>query len=298
MNINSIKKLKKLKIENTISQFYNRQIRFSIISFLYLFFISYLTLFNNNVKNNDIKNIYIIIASILLIIYSYKTYKIKINEINSNNIVKWLLTVFIFSSCIWYAKHKINFLYGIMPDNIFYSSYAYGFFLAISISGILYGLSLLIYLSFKNVSFCQSLLSIFISYPLYSFFFPALQLNNSNINHVFYLLVLISLIYIFLSFIILKINKIYRINKKASIKNVITSAISILSICYALLMLGFFLLTIDPKVNKYFLYLDSYSQSECGKPSPNISYVNKNDHECIKITFNNFEEIRIDSIKK
>ncbi|HHA2002959.1 TPA: hypothetical protein ACOEMK_004804, partial [Enterobacter kobei] len=59
-----------------------------------------------------------------------------------HSIIKWIGTVLIFSSYMWYAKHKINFDYDIQPEYLIYSSYGYAFAMAIPLSLSIYGLSI------------------------------------------------------------------------------------------------------------------------------------------------------------
>ncbi|EOC0423645.1 hypothetical protein ACI0Z5_004222, partial [Cronobacter sakazakii] len=116
--------------------------------------------------------------SVAFIFCAYNNKKTIVNKMIEHSIIKWIGTVLIFSICMWYAKHKINFDYDIQPEYLIYSSYGYAFAMAIPLSLSIYGLSIFIYLYFGRITAYQCFYAAILTIPFSAMLRETIEKNQ------------------------------------------------------------------------------------------------------------------------
>jgi len=263
--------------------------------------------------------------SVTFIFCAYNNKKTIVNKMIENSIVKWIGTVLIFSVCMWYAKHKLNFDYEIQPEYLIYSSYGYAFAMAIPLSLFIYGLSIFLYLYFGRITVYQCFYAAILTVPLYIILKETVKKNQELDFRIVMLIVFALAFGIKAMFKVMQktSKKATSSNKKNLLsiakimaqdtnraklilmiwfKKLLTSsnsylrAIDLLSIAIALLFIGVFAIKIIPENQKSFLLLDAFFKTDCNTKKDSFSYIRKSKNECYKISSKGMEVIEMKSL--
>ena len=121
-------------------------IKFNIASSIYLIGVIIVTLNFSFFNKYSFFSILSILISITFLFCAYQNKKMEVNKLVGNGIIKWISTVCVFSLCLWYSKHRLNFDYDIEVEYLNYSVYGYAFAIAIPLCLFIYGLCIFIYM--------------------------------------------------------------------------------------------------------------------------------------------------------
>lgn len=238
-----------------------------------------------------IQNRVFLIISLLLsmafLTCAYQNKKTHIDQLIGNSIVKWISTVLIFSVCLWYSKHKLNWDYEIEADYLNYSSYGYAFALSIPLCFFIYGLSIFTHLYATRITAYQAFYAAIITLPL-CYMLKDLFESQKGVNFILTILLVMVIPYGFIIFfkksnrtnkasknifILFIINKISinraRLILKLWLKNLLIALDSylkvsdLISIGIALIFVGSFSISIIPEHQRSFLLLDAFSTTDC-----------------------------------
>ncbi|HBJ7369757.1 TPA: hypothetical protein LDI91_002695, partial [Salmonella enterica subsp. enterica serovar Corvallis] len=129
-----------------------------------------------------LENIYIaapiFLSSIALLTSVYIGYRDLLNKVFNNAVVKWGVTGFTYSVCLWIAKFKLDIAYGIVPENLNYSTLAYAFMLSFPIGAMICAITVYIYIFLRDVSPAKIVISSMISVYIGSLAQHHIQVNN------------------------------------------------------------------------------------------------------------------------
>ncbi len=260
--------------------------------------------------------------SVAFIFCAYNNKKTIVNKMIEHSIIKWIGTVLIFSSCMWYAKHKINFDYDIQPEYLIYSSYGYAFAMAIPLSLSIYGLSIFIYLYLGRITAYQCFYAAILTIPFSAMLRETIEKNQEVDFKVIMLLVFGLAFGIITMFKAMpktnkestspnKKNLLYiaktmaqDINRAKLIlmiwfkkilicSNSFLRVADLLSTAIALLFIGVFSIKIIPEYQKSFLLLDAFSKTDCNTKKDSFSYIRKSKNECYRINSKGIEIIEM-----
>ncbi|EOC0406049.1 hypothetical protein ACI00K_003376, partial [Cronobacter sakazakii] len=146
--------------------------------------IIYLIPFGYLIVENQLwlENIYIaapvFLSSIALLTSVYIGYRDLLNEVFNNTVVKWGVTGFTYSVCLWIAKFKLNIAYGIDPENLKYSTLAYAFMLSFPIGAMICAIVVYIYILLRDVSPAKIVISSILSVYIGGLAQHYIQMNN------------------------------------------------------------------------------------------------------------------------
>ena len=259
------------------------------------------------------------LLSIIFLYCSYQNKKLMVNIVVENSIIKWASTVCVFSICLWYAKHKLNFDYGIELEYLNYSVYSYAFAMAIPLCLFIYGIGIFMHVYLGKVTAYQSFYSTILALPFCYLLKNSME-NQQGIDFVIYIFFIISLPYgvvMLLKPIITphkkdKKNVIHIKRKSLNPKRVklilkiwfkknlramnnLLRITDLVSIAVALLYVGIFSIGVIPEYQKSFVLLDAYSKTDCNDRKDSFFYLRKSSFECYKITYEGFEIKRMES---
>jgi len=255
-----------------------------VFSMIYLSSLAYLFSHNTTWANNLYIATPLAIFSASLVACGYKICRNTINKAFSNEIVKWVFTVFIYSCCLWYAKWKINIDYGITPDNINYAAISYALILFIPVAFLVCSIISYVYIYLKGISFeklfISSFLSFLIGYTLSN------QLHLKRDIEIFLALALI----IFFPYSMASLIPFFK--EKWSFSSFLDS-ISLLSASIALFIVCIICFEGTSKAQKYLLFLDASASSSCNLSTIDGFYLRKNDNQCYKVVFDNSKKIQL-----
>ncbi|HGE5347048.1 TPA: hypothetical protein ACGG6H_004585, partial [Escherichia coli] len=129
-----------------------------------------------------LENIYvaapIFLSSIALLTSVYIGCRDLLNKVFNNAVVKWGVTGFTYSVCLWIAKFKLDIAYGIVPENLNYSTLAYAFMLSFPIGAMICAITVYIYIFLRDVSPAKIVISSMISVYIGNLAQHHMQMNN------------------------------------------------------------------------------------------------------------------------
>lgn len=260
-----------------------------------------------------------LLSSVTFLICAYQNKKTHVDKIIENSIVKWVSTVLIFSVCLWYAKHKLNWEYEIEADFLNYSSYRYAFALTIPLCLFIYGLCIFLNIYLRKITAYQAFYAAIIATPLcytlkdiienqkglnfilaiglvtaipYGLMIFGKHIINGNKNH--------KNMFILFKFKTMNFNRLQSILKIWLKKSLIffnnyLKVSDLLSIATALLFVGSFSISIIPEHKRSFLLLDAFSKTDCNTKKDAYFYLRKSNNECYRITSKGIEIMEMKS---
>lgn len=290
-------------------------IKFNIASFIYLI-CSIIYIFNfNTLTQNRIIPIISILLSITFLFCAYQNKKTTVNKLVGNEIIKWISTVCIFSVCLWYSKHKLNFDYDIETEYLNYSAYGYAFAIAIPLCLFIYGLCVFSHVYLGKFTVYQSFYATILALPL-CYLLKDFIHNQHGVNLIFRVGLILVIPYGFIN-LLTSMKNVYKNTlpfkeKKLTIKRIklilkiwIKKSITrlnsylkitdLLSIATALLYIGIFSIGIIPEYQRTFLLLDAFYKTDCNDKRDSFLYLRKSDNECYRITSNRVEITKMES---
>lgn len=291
-------------------------LKFNITSLTYLIGAILVVFKFPSFTQDRVLSILSILLSLTFLFCAYQNKKIEVDKLAENNIIKWISTVCIFSICLWYSKHKLNFDYDIEVEYLNYSAYGYAFAMAIPLCLFLYGLCIFIHIYLRRITAYQSFYSAIITVPL-CYLLEDFIRNLHGINFILVIMLIITLPYGFINFSksIKKANKntllfpkenpleIKRI--KSTLKIWLTKNLTnannylkitdLLSIVIALIYISIFSIGIIPEHQSSFLLLDALYKTDCNDKRDSFLYLRKSDDECYRITFDKVEITKMES---
>lgn len=260
-----------------------------------------------------------LLSSVTFLICAYQNKKTHVDKIIENSIVKWVSTVLIFSVCLWYAKHKLNWEYEIEADFLNYSSYGYAFALAIPLCLFIYGLCIFLHIYLERITAYQAFYAAIIAIPLCYILKDIIE-NQKGINFILAMGLVIAMPYGFMIFgkQIINGNKIHKnmfilfkvktmnfnrlqsvlkiwFKKSLIVFNNYLKVSDLLSIAAALLFVGSFSISIIPEHQSAFLLLDAFSKTDCNTKKDAYLYLRKSNNECYRITSKGIEIMEMKS---
>ncbi|MEY0017394.1 hypothetical protein AB7W42_20910 [Providencia rettgeri] len=283
-----------------------KNVNFRIAALIY--FVSIIitrALLNTNIILNNLS----VFLSAFFLFLAYQNKKIGFDKWVGNPIIKWFATVCVFSTCLWYSKHKLNFEYDIEPEYLIYSAYISAFFMAIFSCLFLYCLFVFIYANFIfiNIKKTRILYLLFytavITIPV-SYYFDDFIKNQYDDNLIPLIIFVFSLSLSIVLFLMnsLSLDKKSKKNlnkKKMNIKRFFLTikivseksfkAVEFFSIAVALFYVWIFLIKIIPVYHESFLLLDAYYKTDCNDKRDSFLYLRISDNECYKITSSGFQ---------
>ncbi len=313
--------MQRMKVSLTLKNGYQMNkhlpnLNFNCISLIYLTG-SVVVIFNSDFFMRDrFFPIVSILLSITFLFCAYQNNKIIVNKLVGTSIVKWVSTVCVFSVCLWYSKHKLNFDYDIEAEYLNYSAYGYAFAMAIPLCLFIYGLCIFMYVYLGKVTAYQSFYSAIITL-IFCYLLQDFINNLHGVDFTFGMGVTLFFPYGFIMLLrsIKKINKNnIAISKKRTINIKMIKAIfkawfkkhlasvndylkitDLLSIVAALIYIATFSFGIIPEYQSSFLLLDAFYKTDCNDKKDSFLYLRKSNSECYRVTFNNFEVTRMES---
>lgn len=298
---------------------YFPNLKFNIASSLYLAGAVIVTIKFQILIQNRLFLILSLLISITFLICAYQNKKTHVDKTIENSIVKWVSTVLIFSVCLWYSKHKLNWDYEIEAEYLNYSSYGYAFALAISLCLFIYGLSIFTHIYLRRITAYQAFYAAIISLPLCYMLKDFIE-HQKGVNFILTMLLFTGIPYGFIiffkqfnrgdkiiknMFILFKIKtitikRIYRILKiwfkKCLIAlNKYLKVSDLMAIAAALIFVGSFSISIIPEHQRSFLLLDAFSTTDCNTKKDSYFYLRKSSDECYRIASKGIEILEMKS---
>ncbi|WP_144838186.1 hypothetical protein [Leclercia adecarboxylata] len=292
-------------------------LKFNIASSLYLAGAIIVTVKFQTLIQNRLFLTLSLLLSITFLICAYQNKKTHVDKIIENSIVKWVSTVLIFSVCLWYSKHKLNWDYEIEAEYLNYSSYGYAFALAISLCLFIYGLSIFTHIYLRRITAYQAFYAAIITLPLcyilkdfiehqkgvnfiltmllltgmpYGFIMLFKQFNSENkINKNMFILFKVKMITIKRAQLILKI----WFKKYLIVLNNYLKVSDLIAIAAALIFVGSFSISIIPEHQRSFLLLDAFSTTDCNTSKDSYLYLRKSSGECYRIASKGIEIVEM-----
>lgn len=260
-----------------------------------------------------------LLLSITFLICAYQNKKTHVDKIIENSIVKWVSTVLIFSVCLWYSKHKLNWDYDIETGHLNYSAYGYAFALAISLCLFIYGLCIFTHIYLRRITAYQAFYAAIITLPLCYMLKDYIE-HQKGVNFILTMLLVIGTPYGFIIFF-KKFNCRNKINKNMFIlfkvktitinrarlilkiwfkKSLIVlnnylKVSDLMAIAAALIFVGLFSISIIPDYQRSFLLLDAFSTTDCNTKKDSYLYLRKSIDECYRITSKGIEIMEMKS---
>lgn len=291
-------------------------IKFNIASSIYLIGVIIVTLNFSFFNKDSFFSILSILISITFLFCAYQNKKMEVNKLVGNGIIKWISTVCVFSLCLWYSKHRLNFDYDIEVEYLNYSVYGYAFAIAIPLCLFIYGLCIFIYMYIGRVTAYQSFYAAIIAIPLcyllknyihgqhginfvltmglililpYCFMMLLKNINNANNN--------IFIIFKEIPFDIKKMKSLLSMwfKKALTTTNNYMKITDLLSIASALIYIGSFSIGIIPEHQRAFLLLDAFYRTDCNDKKDSFLYLRKSKNECYRITTKGLEVKKMES---
>lgn len=298
---------------------YFPNLKFNIASSLYLVGAIIVIMKFPSLIQNRLFLILSLLSSVTFLICAYQNKKTHVDKIIENSIVKWVFTVLIFSVCLWYTKHKLNWEYEIEADFLNYSSYGYAFALAIPLCLFIYGLCIFLHIYLGKITSYQAFYAAIISMPLCYILKDIIE-NQKGIDFILAMGLVTVMPYGFIifgkqfingnkthknMFILFKVKtmnfnrlksvlKIWLKNSLIVFNNYLKVS-DLLSIAAALLFVGSFSISIIPEHQRSFLLLDAFSKTDCNTKKDVYLYLRKSNDECYRITSKGIEIMEMKS---
>ncbi|WP_192033332.1 hypothetical protein IFU02_009560 [Pantoea agglomerans] len=298
---------------------YFPNLKFNIASSIYLAGAIIVTMKFQILFQNRLFLILSLLLSITFLICAYQNKKTHVDKIIENSIVKWVSTVLIFSVCLWYSKHKLNWDYDIETGYLNYSAYGYAFALAISLCLFIYGLCIFTHIYLRRITAYQAFYAAIITLPLCYMLKDYIE-HQKGVNFILTMLLVIGIPYGFIIFFKQfncrnKINKnmfiffkvktitinrarlILKIwfKKHLIVLNNYLKVSDLMAIAAALIFVGLFSISIIPDHQRSFLLLDAFSTTDCNTKKDSYLYLRKSSGECYRITSKGIEIMEMKS---
>lgn len=242
-----------------------------------------------------LENIYIaapiFLSSIALLTSVYIGYRDLLNKVFNNAVVKWGVTGFTYSVCLWIAKFKLDIAYGIVPENLNYSTLAYAFMLSFPIGAMICAITVYIYIFLRDVSPVKIVISSMISVYIGSLAQHHIQVNNLPEK-----IILIGLI-IMVPYNMVNLTSSLVIKRKFNF-NRLVSGLSLFAVSVALFIISMTAMKYIERFQEKFIFLDARTSTTCGSLESKSLYIEKNENQCYKISGNKFSELRLTLVDK
>lgn len=242
-----------------------------------------------------LENIYIaapiFLSSIALLTSVYIGYRDLLNKVFNNAVVKWGVTGFTYSVCLWIAKFKLDIAYGIVPENLNYSTLAYAFMLSFPIGAMICAITVYIYIFLRDVSPAKIVISSMISVYIGSLAQHHIQVNNLPEK-----IILIGLI-IMVPYNMVNLASSLVIKRKFNF-NRLVSGLSLFAVSVALFIISMTAMKYIERFQEKFIFLDARTSTTCGRSESKSLYIEKNENQCYKISGNKFSELRLTLVDK
>ena len=259
--------------------------------------IIYLIPFGYLVVENPLwlENIYIaapvFLSSIALLTSVYIGYRDLLNKVFNNTVVKWGVTGFTYSVCLWIAKFKLNIAYGIDPENLNYSTLAYAFMLSFPIGAMICAIVVYIYIFLRDVSPAKIVISSILSVYIEGLAQHYIQMNNLAEKKI-----IIGLI-IMVPYNIVNLASSLFFRKNFNFNRLI-SGLSLFAVSVALFIISMTAMKYVERFQEKFIFLDTRISTTCGNSENQALYIEKNDSQCYKVSGNKFSDLRLTLVDK
>lgn len=257
--------------------------------------IIYLIPFGYLVVENPVwlENIYIaapvFLSSIALLTSVYIGYRDLLNKVFNNTVVKWGVTGFTYSVCLWIAKFKLNIAYGIDPENLNYSTLAYAFMLSFPIGAMICAIVVYIYIFLRDVSPAKIVIS-----SILSVYIGGLAQHYIQMNNLAEKIIIIGLI-IMVPYNIVNLASSLFFRKNFNFNQLI-SGLSLFAVSVALFIISMTAMKYVERFQEKFIFLDTRISTTCGNSENQALYIEKNDSQCYKVSGN--KDLRLTLVDK
>lgn len=257
--------------------------------------IIYLIPFGYLVVENPLwlENIYIaapvFLSSIALLTSVYIGYRDLLNKVFNNTVVKWGVTGFTYSVCLWIAKFKLNIAYGIDPENLNYSTLAYAFMLSFPIGAMICAIVVYIYIFLRDVSPAKIVIS-----SILSVYIGGLAQHYIQMNNLAEKIIIIGLI-IMVPYNIVNLASSLFFRKNFNFNRLI-SGLSLFAVSVALFIISMTAMKYVERFQEKFIFLDTRISTTCGNSENQALYIEKNDSQCYKVSGN--KDLRLTLVDK
>ncbi|HAV9062264.1 TPA: hypothetical protein JLE76_002051 [Escherichia coli] len=242
-----------------------------------------------------LENIYIaapiFLSSIALLTSVYIGYRDLLNKVFNNAVVKWGVTGFTYSVCLWIAKFKLDIAYGIVPENLNYSTLAYAFMLSFPIGAMICAITVYIYIFLRDVSPAKIVIS-----SMTSVYIGSLAQHHIQVNNLPEKIILIGLI-IMVPYNMVNLASSLVIKRKFNF-NRLVSGLSLFAVSVALFIISMTAMKYIERFQEKFIFLDARTSTTCGSSESKSLYIEKNENQCYKISGNKFSELRLTLVDK
>ena len=259
--------------------------------------IIYLIPFGYLVVENPLwlENIYIaapvFLSSMALLTRVYIGYGDLLNKVFYNTVVKWVVTGFTYSVCLWIAKFKLNIAYGIDPENLNYSTLAYAFMLSFPIGAMICAIVVYIYIFLRDVSPAKIVIS-----SILSVYIGGLAQHYIQMNNLAEKIIIIGLI-IMVPYNIVNLASPLFFRKNFNFNRLI-SGLSLFAVSVALFIISMTAMKYVERFQEKFIFLDTRISTTCGNSENQALYIEKNDSQCYKVSGNKFSDLRLTLVDK
>ncbi|MGG7445759.1 hypothetical protein ACQ3G7_06720 [Kosakonia oryzendophytica] len=242
-----------------------------------------------------LENIYIaapiFLSSIALLTSVYIGYRDLLNKVFNNAVVKWGVTGFTYSVCLWFAKFKLDIAYGIVPENLNYSTLAYAFMLSFPIGAMICAITVYIYIFLRDVSPAKIVIS-----SIISAYIGNLAQHHMQINNLPEKIILIGLI-IMVPYNMVNLASSLVIKRKFNF-NRLVSGLSLFAVSVALFIISMTAMKYIERYQEKFIFLDARTSTTCDSSESKSLYIEKNENQCYRISGNKFSELRLTLVDK
>ncbi|WP_075208282.1 hypothetical protein [Klebsiella michiganensis] len=242
-----------------------------------------------------LENIYvaapIFLSSIALLTSVYIGYRDLLNKVFNNAVVKWGVTGFTYSVCLWIAKFKLDIAYGIVPENLNYSTLAYAFMLSFPIGAMICAITVYIYIFLRDVSPTKIVISSMISVYIGNLAQHHMQMNNLPEK-----ILLIGLI-IMVPYNMVNLASSLVIKRNFNF-NRLVSGLSLFAVSVALFIISMTTMKYIERFQEKFIFLDARTSTTCDSSESKSLYIEKNENQCYRISGNKFSELRLTLVDK
>ncbi|HBA2752654.1 TPA: hypothetical protein J6N82_004082 [Escherichia coli] len=262
-----------------------------LLAIIYLIPFGYLIVENPSWLENIYIAVPIFLSSIALLTSVYIGYRELLNKVFNNSVVKWGVTGFTYSVCLWIAKFKFDIAYGIAPENLNYSTLAYAFMLSFPIGAMICAITVYIYIFLRDVSPAKIAISSMISVYIGSLAQHHIQVNNLPEK-----IILIGLI-IMVPYNMVNLASSLVIKREFNF-NRLVSGLSLFAVSVALFIISMTAMKYIERFQEKFIFLDARTSTTCGSSESKSLYIEKNENQCYKISGNKFSELRLTLVDK
>lgn len=277
----------KYKLANALPKLNNPQ----ILAIIYLISFGYLIVENPLWS----KNIYIaapvFLSSIALLTSVYIGYRDLLNKAFNNTVVKWAVTGFTYSVCLWAAKFKLNIAYGITPENLNYSALTYAFMLSFPTGAIICAIIVYIYIFLRDISPAKLVIS-----SIFSVYIGNLAQHHIQMINLAEKIIAIGLI-IMVPYNIVNLASSLVFRKNFNF-NRLVSGLSLFAVSVALFIISITAMKYIERFQEKFIFLDARISTTCGTSESQSLYIEKNESQCYKVSGNKFSELRLTLVDK